>query len=241
MSTFTVEMSELRTVLRMTDAHSLILGDELCSGTETTSAVSIFVAGVQHFLSQHSSFLFATHFHEMATYTEITSQSRVCVKHMAVQYVPHLDALVYTRTLMPGSGTNTYGLEVCKSMHMPTAFLEQAYVLRNKYHGTPHETSPLLQSTSHFNARKIVSMCERCNLRPATQVHHLHPQHMTSHVSFHKHHVANLQNVCDACHDACHHGHGHDPDHHHDTIERRVKTTCPTQPYILIPVSKPTL
>lgn len=47
LSTFAVEMSELRTILRLTDENSLILGDELCSGTETLSAISIFVAGIQ--------------------------------------------------------------------------------------------------------------------------------------------------------------------------------------------------
>jgi DNA mismatch repair protein MutS len=43
LSTFAVEMSELRTILKRCDAHSLILGDELCSGTETQSAIGIFV------------------------------------------------------------------------------------------------------------------------------------------------------------------------------------------------------
>ena len=46
LSTFAVEMSELRTILRLADKNSLVLGDELCSGTESISAVSIFVAGV---------------------------------------------------------------------------------------------------------------------------------------------------------------------------------------------------
>ena len=45
LSTFAVEMSELRHILRYTDENSLILGDELCSGTEIESAISIFVAG----------------------------------------------------------------------------------------------------------------------------------------------------------------------------------------------------
>ena len=44
LSTFAVEMSELRIILKMADNNSLILGDELCSGTETESALSLFVA-----------------------------------------------------------------------------------------------------------------------------------------------------------------------------------------------------
>jgi DNA mismatch repair protein MutS len=60
LSTFAVEMSELRTILRLADKNSLILGDELCSGTENTSAVSIFVAGIQKLHNLKCSFIFAT-------------------------------------------------------------------------------------------------------------------------------------------------------------------------------------
>ena len=45
LSTFAVEMSELRTILRSADQYTLVLGDEVCSGTETSSAVSICAAG----------------------------------------------------------------------------------------------------------------------------------------------------------------------------------------------------
>ena len=47
LSTFAVEMCELRTILTQCDKNSLILGDELCSGTESDSALSIFVAGLE--------------------------------------------------------------------------------------------------------------------------------------------------------------------------------------------------
>ena len=47
LSTFAVEMIELRSILKMADNNSLVLGDELCSGTESTSALSIFTAGVK--------------------------------------------------------------------------------------------------------------------------------------------------------------------------------------------------
>ena len=46
LSTFAVEMSELRVIMKMADKNSLVLGDELCSGTEMESALSIFVAGL---------------------------------------------------------------------------------------------------------------------------------------------------------------------------------------------------
>ena len=71
LSTFAVEMSELRTILRLADQDSLILGDELCSGTESISAQSIFVAGIKQLCTKKSSFIFATHLHEIVNYDEI--------------------------------------------------------------------------------------------------------------------------------------------------------------------------
>jgi hypothetical protein len=71
LSTFAVEMSELRIILKMADEGSLILGDELCSGTESESALSIFVAGLQQLHERNSTFIFATHFHEIVHYEEI--------------------------------------------------------------------------------------------------------------------------------------------------------------------------
>ena len=46
-STFAVEMSELRGILTRANNSSLVLGDELCSGTETTSAVAIVATGIE--------------------------------------------------------------------------------------------------------------------------------------------------------------------------------------------------
>jgi DNA mismatch repair protein MutS len=63
LSTFAVEMSELRTILRLANKNSLVLGDELCSGTESISAVSIFVSCIQTLNKLGCSFIFATHIH----------------------------------------------------------------------------------------------------------------------------------------------------------------------------------
>lgn len=112
LSTFAVEMSELRTILRLADQNSLILGDELCSGTENTSAISIFVAGIQKLHQCGSSFIFATHLHEIVNYDEITDLKSVSLKHMAVVYDKEKDVLVYDRKLRDGPGNNLYGLEV---------------------------------------------------------------------------------------------------------------------------------
>ena len=51
--------------LNLSTKDSLILGDELCSGTESDSALSIFMAGLERLSKIKCSFIFATHFHEI--------------------------------------------------------------------------------------------------------------------------------------------------------------------------------
>jgi DNA mismatch repair protein MutS len=206
LSTFAVEMSELRIILKMADKNSLILGDELCSGTETESALSIFMAGLMDLHSKECSFLFATHFHEIVHHDEIKALNRLAMKHLAVYYDRELDCLVYDRKLKDGSGTRMYGLEVCKSLHLPDEFLEKAYQLRTKYY--PDTKGELGFESTTYNAKKIRGMCEMCKNHIGEEVHHLQEQKeadsdgFISH--FHKNHPANLMNICEKCHDKLH-------------------------------------
>ena len=212
LSTFAVEMSELRTILRLADSRSLVLGDELCSGTESTSAISIFVAGIQTLYKKECSFIFATHLHEIVDYDEITSLSSVKCKHMSVVYDKETDALIYDRKLKDGPGNNMYGLEVCKSLNLPQDFLEMAYNIRMKY--KPEAQSVLDQKKSHFNAKHIKGQCEKCGKNMATEVHHLQYQqdadvrglieNQKDGLTFHKNHPANLISLCNTCHDEIH-------------------------------------
>jgi len=206
LSTFAVEMSELRVILKMADNNSLILGDELCSGTETESALSIFVAGLCKLHEKQSSFLFATHFHEIVDYDEIKSLSNMELKHMAVSYNRELDCLVYDRKLRDGSGPRIYGLEVCKSLYLDEDFLQAAYAIRNKYY--PNTSGELSHGTSTYNSKKIRGMCEKCNKELAEEVHHLQQQKEANEDgfigTFHKNHPANLMAVCETCHDEFH-------------------------------------
>ena len=207
LSTFAVEMSELRTILTMSDKNSLILGDELCSGTESDSALSIFTTGLEMLHSNGSTFLFATHFHEVNNYDEIKNLDKLKMMHMAVTYSPEDDVLMYDRKLREGPGESMYGLEVCKSLHLPTDFLQRAHDIRMKYN--PKTRNTLSMVASHYNAQKLKGMCELCKVNEAVEVHHLQHQKEAndgnSYISsFHKNHKANLINVCDSCHDGIH-------------------------------------
>ena len=221
-STFEVEMSELRTILRFMDKNSLILGDELCSGTETISAISIFVAGIQKMHSSGSSFIFATHLHEIVNYEEISRLTSVHLKHMEVVYNKELDTLVYDRKLRDGPGANMYGLEVCKSLSLPQDFLDMANEIRLKYNTEGKSILSLKQS--RYNANKLVSLCEMCGKNMGTEVHHLQHQAdanddgiiITNDSVFHKNNLANLMTLCESCHNEI---------HKKNVKQKKVKTT----------------
>lgn len=222
LSTFAVEMSELRTILRLADKNSLVLGDELCSGTENTSAISIFVAGVQKLHNCKCSFIFATHLHEIVNYDEIRELKTLVLKHMSVLYDKERDLLIYDRKLKDGPGDSMYGLEVCKSLKLPEDFLTNAYNIRMKYN--PEAGSILSLKTSHFNSKKIMSICELCKENIGSEVHHLQHQSVAdnngfinnSDMTFNKNNIANLMTLCEKCHNNI---------HTQKVQHKRVKTT----------------
>jgi DNA mismatch repair protein MutS len=206
LSTFGVEMSELRVILQKCNKNSLILGDELCSGTEIDSALSIFTAGLETMYERKSSFIFATHFHEIQHFEEIKRMTKLKLKHLKVQYNRELQKLVYDRKLADGAGESIYGLEVCKSLHLPDDFMTRAYEIRNKYCNKSKDVLSF-KTTSH-NREKIRGICEFCKTQIGTEIHHLQYQksaNKNGHIGhFHKNHKANLASICEECHDKIH-------------------------------------
>jgi DNA mismatch repair protein MutS len=206
LSTFAVEMCELRTILKNANNKSIILGDELCSGTESTSALSIFVSSLERLHSLASTFLFATHFHEILEYEEVKNLDSMKIYHMSVVYDREQKTLIYNRKLRTGPGESMYGLEVCKSLDLPEDFIERAYAIRNKYNKS--NVSVLEAKKSRYNAHKLRGMCELCNDYEGTEVHHLQYQKNAKHGiingEFNKNHKANLINICEACHNKIH-------------------------------------
>ncbi len=228
LSTFAVEMSELRTIFELSNENSLVLGDELCSGTESHSALSIFTAGLEILHKKKCTFLFATHFHEIIAYEEIKNLDKLKMMHMAVTYIPEKGILVYDRKLREGSGDSMYGLEVCKSLNLPLSFLQRAHDLRMKYN--PETSSILKEKKSHFNQKKIMGLCEVCNENISSEVHHLSHQKNASVKNnyintFHKNHPANLVSICERCHKSFHND--------ESNTEHRIKKTTEGKMIIL--------
>jgi DNA mismatch repair protein MutS len=146
------------------------------------------------------------------------------MKHLTVVYDKETDALIYDRKLKDGPGNSMYGLEVCRALNLPSEFLDMAHSIRMKYHAVADDMLSL--KTSHFNAKKIMGVCEMCNARQGKEVHHLQHQkdangegriRCEDGTTFHKNNVANLITLCEECHDKMHKEEG--------VTHKKVKTT----------------
>ena len=130
LSTFTVEMSEVSTFINTCDENSLNLGEEVCSGTETSSAVSIFAEVLLWLNKKGASHIFASHFHQLTTMKEITSLKKLAIKHMSVTNINGI--LHYTRKLEDGSGyyARTEEGELSQPLlFIPTEWIEGIFAL----------------------------------------------------------------------------------------------------------------
>jgi DNA mismatch repair protein MutS len=210
LSSFAVEMSEMRDIFRDAGRRSLVLGDELCSGTETTSATALVAAGLRGLLKRGAKFLFATHLHGLAQIPEISTDSGLQIWHLHVEYDPVADKLIYHRTLRQGSGSALYGLEVAKAMRIPADILEDAIRFRKLLAGEADLNRAI---GSSWNSAVIRRVCERCRASEAEdlEVHHIQPRRLASGAGrladgSSVHATSNLMVLCDKCHDELHAG-----------------------------------
>ena len=202
-STFVLEMSELRQILKHGDNTSLIIGDELCSGTETISGISIVTSAIKQLSGKSCCFLFASHLHEL---TDLIKDTSTKVFHFSVTH--ENGVMIYERKIRGGSGDTLYGLEVCKSLDMDQDFVENAFKIRQKL--LKSDVGPIRKS--RYNSEyQYQSCCHLCNSNTdAIEIHHIVEQAKADENgyvgSIHKNDVHNLVALCKACHDKVHAG-----------------------------------
>ena len=230
LSSFEVEMKEFKVILKYANQESIILGDELCSGTETQDATALVASGIGLLSKRKSSFIFATHLHFLADMHYITDLQNVKLCHMAVDLDPsNPKKLVYSRKIHDGSGPKSYGILVCESMDLDDEFIKKAKEIRQSIksiqngNGNIHihnnnnlnELSIINSSTigSKYNSDKIIGMCEVCKNTNASDVHHINQQCDADHNNlientecgiFNKNKLWNLVALCKECHQGVH-------------------------------------
>ena len=208
LSTFALEMSELRNILKYSDKNSIVLGDELCSGTESVSGLSIFTASLERLHNNEVSSIFATHYHELLKYDEIKNLKKLKINHMSVIFDKKTNKLIYDRKLKDGSGEMMYGIQVAQSLDLDNEFIERCYSIRNKYN--ENNDSVMDSKETNYNSKKIKSkICEMCRENPSCDTHHLQFQENADkkgiiNNEFHKNKKANLMSLCFECHQKIH-------------------------------------
>jgi len=196
MSTFIVEMTELRNIFQRCNKHSLVLGDELCSGTESVSATAIVAAGTYNLLEKNTTFIFATHLHELIDIPLIKDHVQLQIAHIHVDISPN-GVFTYDRKLRDGSGSSIYGVEVCESLGMPGDFIKLAQSVRKHI----LDIQPIGTKTSKYNSQVFMENCGVCNKNRSSEVHHIMYQCNGGNNDMH-----NLVPLCTQCHNEEHNG-----------------------------------
>lgn len=204
MSSFAVEMSEFKVIMKYANANSIILGDELCSGTETLDATALVAAGINKLSERGASFIFATHLHYLSTSKYIMRLKTLKMVHLSVSYDSSKKILIYDRKLLEGSGPSSYGIEVCKAMSMDVDYMELAQQIREEL-----SDSAATIKTSTYNKDKILETCEVCKCSEAVDTHHIKFQCSADNLTgmidhWHKDSKFNLVGLCKPCHQAVH-------------------------------------
>lgn len=215
-SSFIVELEELLSILQRGNSRTFVLGDEMCRGTEISSANAI-VHTMISFLAEHEIFfLAATHLHDIAP--RLLEIPGVSVFHMRVNF-DDAGEPEFERSLVSGSGPDRYGLEVAKAMKFPVDFLEKASRFRLTSDVVEKECKEyaailIKEKKSNYNKKKILVVCENCKYTPQDEyhlpldTHHLSMQCQADsggfHGSQHKDVLHNLVALCKLCHVAVH-------------------------------------
>lgn len=233
-SSFVVEMEDLLSIVRRADEDTLVLGDEICRGTEVQSASAIVYSILVGLAERKSFVISATHLHEIAASLSENKCIKVC--HMKTHITASGDVM-YDRKLVEGSGPPFYGLAIAKALGFPDSFYrvakefkrgreeEVVLALNNSLsEATSSRDATSLKNgdsarnvtvkKSKYNPKKVLVKCEKCGYAPKKtsdmplDTHHIRFQCEADkegfHGSSHKDALHNLISLCKPCHQLVH-------------------------------------
>ena len=212
MSSFVIEMMELNTILNNADEHSLIIGDELCRGTEVRSAMSLTIGTIQELIDRKSTFIFSTHLHDLVNCDDINKfdENQLRIAHLSFHYDSENDVSVYDRKLKNGSGNSNYGIDVAKSLHIDDGFINKVLSIRDRIY--PEEADDLKNNLKMektiYNNEVWKGKCVQCGSFDNIHTHHIKEQHLANENGYighiHKNSKSNVIDLCESCHTKLH-------------------------------------
>lgn len=216
LSSFALEMVELKSILNRANENSLVIGDEVCRGTEHISGNAIVASTIINLEKTNSCFIFATHLHELIKMDRIKKLEKVKPFHLEVHYDPKLDTIIYDRKLKEGSGDNIYGITVARHIIHDKDFIDLAIEIKNEL--LNQKDSLISGKISNYNSEVYIHECQICHEKDTTgyisplETHHINFQKdcvdgfvkNKSHIK--KNDKCNLIVLCQKCHDKIHNG-----------------------------------
>ena len=207
LSSYMLEMVELNNIIKRADNKTLIIGDEICRGTEQISGNIIVASTIIKLLKENSNFIFATHLHDIMELDIIKKQNKLKAYHLTVKY--ENGKLIYDRELKEGIGDRIYGITVAEQVINNKDFKNIMVDVKKEL---IEENKDI--KYSKYNNGLIMDKCEICGNKNKNEL-------ITHHINFQKdcengvvknkqyikmNDIINLVCICEKCHNKIHHG-----------------------------------
>jgi DNA mismatch repair protein MutS len=170
LSSFALEMVELEAILTRVGQqgeHTLVIGDEICRGTENVSGMAIVASALVELSQQKASFIFSSHLHKLVRLPEIKALKNLRVFHLKVGYNLEKKCLVFERKLSPGPGPSVYGLIVARYILRNPRVIGRAESIKRRL---LHEDEPPIKM-SNYNSKLLMKRCTICHYTPYKEHH----------------------------------------------------------------------
>ena len=220
LSSFALEMTELDAILLRTESqgpNTLVIGDEVCRGTEDISGRAIVASALVSLSECSSSFIFSSHLHDIQNIEEIKQLKNLRMYNLRVEYDEENDCLIFDRKLTLGSGPSVYGLMVAKYLIKNKKFINRAEIIKKRLMAEDKNDIPL--KTSKYNKDLLIRNCLICGYQPIKDTdkelesHHIHFQKdcwadgkIKEKPYLNKNRLSNLVILCRKCHTQVHQG-----------------------------------
>ena len=200
-SSFVVECMDINSFLNGATKDSLILGDEVCSTTEVSSALSLVSSSLNILCEKQSSFMFTSHLSELVNIDEVKELNNLKIYHMSVSFEG--EKIIFDRKLTPGVGPNYYGIKIAESLGLDKKFISIANRIQRRLNGDSNHI--VNQKKSVYNSNVFMGKSEMpgCN-KDACETHHIFEQadcdENGNTGNYHKNKEHNLVTLCKECH-----------------------------------------
>lgn len=206
LSSFGLELVELKAILKRSGLNTLVLADEVCKGTEHKSALIIVSAMILMLTKSSTTFISATHLHELTKIKLINEIDNLGIYNIGVKY--ENNNIIFNRKLQRGNGIEEYGLDFAKYIINDKEFVQVSQNIKDSF-----ENNDFNLKKSRYNPKVLMDKCSICNSKQKLETHHIKFQKNTDNNGFlieilnehiHKNHTSNLVTLCSKCHDDIH-------------------------------------